>query len=91
MTKEDIALTLSRVGNKSIVFGVGDSWQADVKNAGFTHIFNMLNDEQSRQHGIHCFKLQEEIDIMRSPLVRYIMTKMRADNKKCDYEPSKRN
>ena len=82
MSKEDIMLTLSRVGKFSYVFGIGDSWQVDIKNSGFRNMFNIFNDEESKEHKIFTFELQEEMDVMRSDFLKYVMKKVRGlDNK----------
>jgi len=78
MTKEDILLCLSRVGNFSYVFGVGDSWQVDVKNSGFTDIYNIFDDEDSRENKVFTFKLQEEMDVMRSDFLKFVMKKVKS-------------
>jgi len=77
MSKEDIMLTLSRVGKFSYVFGIGDSWQVDIKNSGFRNIFDTFNDEESRENKIYTFELQEEMDVMRSDFLKYVMKKVR--------------
>ena len=77
MSKEDIMLTLSRVGKFSYVFGIGDSWQVDIKNSGFKEIFNTFNDEESKEHKIYTFELQEEMDVMRSDFLKFVMKKVR--------------
>lgn len=76
MTKEDILLTLSRVGEFSYVFGVGDSWQIDIKDSGFRNIFEIFSDEESKEHGIHTFELKDPADIKRSEFLRYVMSKV---------------
>jgi phosphate starvation-inducible PhoH-like protein len=82
MSKEDIMLTLSRVGKFSYVFGIGDSWQVDIKNSGFRNMFNIFNDEESKEHKIFTFELQDEMDVMRSDFLKYVMKKVRnLDNK----------
>lgn len=78
MTKEDILLALSRVGHFCYVFGVGDSWQVDVKKSGFKEIYRVFDDEESRENKIHCFKLQEEMDVMRSDFLKFIMKKIKS-------------
>jgi phosphate starvation-inducible PhoH-like protein len=83
MTKEDIMLVLSRAGEFTHVFGVGDSHQVDVRDSGFRHIFNIFDDEESRENGVFAFELQEEMDIMRSKLLKFVMGKIRhADKQK---------
>ena len=78
MTEEDILLSLSRVGQFSYVFGVGDSWQVDVKDSGFRKIYETFDDEESREHKIFAFELQEEQDILRSEFLKYIMKKVKS-------------
>jgi len=77
MSKEDIMLTLSRVGKFSYVFGIGDSWQVDIKNSGFRKIFDIFNDEESRENKIFTFELQEEMDVMRSEFLKFVMKKVK--------------
>jgi hypothetical protein len=78
MTEEDILLSLSRVGQFSYVFGVGDSWQVDVKDSGFRKIYETFDDEESREHKIFAFELQEEQDILRSEFLKYVMKKVKS-------------
>lgn len=78
MTEEDILLSLSRVGQFSYVFGVGDSWQVDVKNSGFRKIYDIFDDEESKEHKIFTFELQEEQDILRSEFLKYVMKRVKA-------------
>jgi phosphate starvation-inducible protein PhoH len=77
MSKEDILLTLSRVGKFSYVFGIGDSWQVDIKNSGFKSIFNIFNDDESKENKIFTFELQEEMDVMRSEFLKFVMKKVK--------------
>lgn len=77
MTKEDIMLALSRVGNFSYVFLVGDNFQKDLPSSGFKEILDLFNDEESRENHVHVFELQEEMDVMRSELLKFIMKKVK--------------
>lgn len=86
MTKEDIMLVLSRAGEFTHVFGVGDSHQVDVKESGFRNIFNVFNDEESKENGVFAFELQEEMDIMRSKLLKFVMGKIRHADKQKELE-----
>jgi phosphate starvation-inducible protein PhoH len=79
MSKEDILLALSRVGNFSYVFLVGDSWQVDVKESGFRGIFDLFNDDESKENKVHVFELQDKMDVMRSELLRFIMKKVKGE------------
>ena len=78
MTKEDILLALSRVGKFSYVFGIGDSWQVDVKDSGFRQIYDIFDDDESRENGVHTFELQDEMDVMRSEFLKFVMRKVRS-------------
>ena len=78
MSKEDILLTLSRVGNFSYVFLVGDSWQVDIAKSGFKEIFNLFNDEESKANKVYAFELQDQMDVMRSELLKFIMKKVKS-------------
>jgi len=77
MSKEDIMLALSRVGNFSYVFLVGDDGQRDIGNSGFREIFDIFNDEESKENHVHAFKLQDKMDVMSSELLKFIMHKVR--------------
>lgn len=77
MSKEDILLALSRVGNFSYVFLTGDSWQVDVQNSGFREIFNLFSDEESKDNHVYTFELQDKMDVMRSELLKFIMKKVK--------------
>lgn len=81
MSKEDILLTLSRVGKFSYVFGIGDSWQVDIKNSGFKDIYNVFNDEESKENKIFTFELQEEMDVVRSEFLKFVMKKVKSMKK----------
>lgn len=77
MSREDILLALSRVGKFSYVFGIGDSWQVDIKNSGFKDIYNVFNDEESKENKIFTFELQEEMDVLRSEFLKFVMKKVK--------------
>ena len=76
-SKEEILLALSRVGNFSHVFGVGDSWQVDVKDSGFKELYDIFDDEESRENGVFAYELQEEMDVMRSEFLKFVMKKVK--------------
>lgn len=76
-SREEILLALSRVGNFSHVFGIGDSWQVDIKNSGFKDLYNIFDDEESKENGVFAYELQEEMDVMRSEFLRFVMKKVK--------------
>lgn len=77
-SKEDLMLALSRVGKFSHVFLIGDAYQADIKNSGFMDLYKIFDDEESKENGIHTFELQEEMDVMRSDFLKFVMKKVKA-------------
>jgi len=38
-------------------------------------MFDLFNDQESKDFGIHCFELREYTDIVRSGLLRFVMEK----------------
>jgi phosphate starvation-inducible PhoH-like protein len=77
MTWDDLFLVLTRCGEFTRIFFVGDSVnQNDIgSKSGFRKMFEMFNDEESREFGINCFELREYNDIVRSGLLRFVMEK----------------
>ena len=77
MSYDDLFLILTRCGEFSKIFFIGDSAnQNDIgSKAGFRKMFDMFNDEESRDFGIHTFELKEITDIVRSELLKFVMLK----------------
>ena len=77
MTWDDLFLILTRCGEFTRIFFIGDSVnQNDIGvKSGFRKMFNLFNDQESRDFGIHCFELREYSDIVRSGLLRFVMEK----------------
>jgi len=78
LTKDDIILLMSRVGEFTKIFFIGDSRnQNDIgSKSGFRHMFDLFNDEESKQNGVFCFEMKDAADILRSAFVRFVMTKI---------------
>lgn len=77
MTVKELTTLITRVGEFSKVFILGDPDQSDINGkSGFIKILNTFDDEESRQNGIYTFKFDEE-DIVRSNLVKYIAKKLK--------------
>lgn len=77
MTQKEIITLITRTGEFSKVFIIGDPDQSDIGNkSGFVKILNLFDDEESKQNGIYTFKFTEE-DIVRSGLVKYIIKKIK--------------
>jgi phosphate starvation-inducible protein PhoH and related proteins len=79
LTTKELITLMTRVGEFSKLFLVGDPTQSDLNGksvSGFKKIYDLFNDEESRQNGIYTFEFTEE-DIVRSALVRFIAKKIK--------------
>lgn len=77
MTYKELFTLITRTGEFSKVFILGDPDQADINGkSGFIKMVNQFDDEESRANGIHVFNFTDD-DIVRSGLVRFIIKKTR--------------
>ena len=77
MTYKELITLVTRVGEFSKVFILGDPDQSDIiGNSGFLKMMNCFDDEESRENGIYTFKFDED-DIVRSALVRFVIKKLK--------------
>lgn len=77
-TYKEIVTFVTRIGEFSKIFVLGDFEQSDLKNGnrgGFENIVNKFDDDESKEHGIYVFKFNEN-DIVRSKLLRFIVNKL---------------
>lgn len=70
----EIKTIMTRIGRFTKLIIIGDHQQADIRNSGFQKVFNLFDDEFSRNEGIFCLKFTKE-DILRSGIVRFIVDK----------------
>lgn len=80
LTKNELKTLLTRLGEFTRMFILADPEQSDLpsqKQGGFEYYQEMFNDNESRENGIYSFEFGVE-DIMRSELLRYIISKMDA-------------
>lgn len=79
-TKE-LQTIMSRIGEFSKVFLCGDPEQSDLPQgkSGFSKVYDLFNNEESRENGIICMELTEA-DIVRSELCRFITHKFKELN-----------
>ena len=73
---EDLLLLVSRAGEFTRIFFVGDNFQKDIRNSGFRKFFDTFDDIDSKEHGIYTFELKDKSDIVRSGFLRYVMEKV---------------
>ena len=74
-TRNELITVLTRIGENSKIIICGDMLQSDIKNGGFSEIFNKFNDEQSKDYGIYCTEFGTK-DIKRSVILKYIVSKL---------------
>jgi predicted ribonuclease YlaK len=85
----EIVTTITRVAEKSKLIMLADPRQADIRDSGFNDIYNLFDDQESRDNGIFTFEFTKE-DIVRSEFVKFIMTKLESlDKKDGDWAPGK--
>lgn len=76
-TKKELITLMTRTGEFSKVFLCGDPQQSDINGrSGFQSIFNLFNDDESKENGIYTFEFTED-DILRSALVKFIVQKIK--------------
>lgn len=77
MTFKELFTLITRTGEFSKVFILGDPEQSDINGkSGFIKMIGHFDDEESRQNGIHVFRFTED-DIVRSGLVQFIIKKVK--------------
>lgn len=76
MTLSELRTILTRVGEGTKIFIVGDERQSDINGkSGFVDFIRAFDDEECRENGIFNFKFTEE-DIVRSEILKLIVRKM---------------
>jgi phosphate starvation-inducible protein PhoH len=74
----EICTISTRISLNSKIFILADEDQCDLpKNAQneFMTFVKIFSDEESRENHIHYYELKDEMDVMRSPFVRYVSKK----------------
>lgn len=75
-TFKELTTLLTRLGDNSQLFICGDYMQSDINGkSGFKSMFDLFNDESSKEKGIQCFSFGFE-DIKRSKILSYIISKI---------------
>lgn len=78
-TFHELVTLITRLGKYSKVILCADPEQSDLpigKQGGFVKLWNMFNDDESKEKGIYSFEFTED-DIMRSELCKYIVKKVK--------------
>jgi phosphate starvation-inducible PhoH-like protein len=77
MTYKELITLITRTGEFSKVFILGDPDQSDINGkSGFIKMMNGFDDVESKENGIQTFKFDED-DIVRSVLVKFIIKKLK--------------
>ena len=77
MTWKELFTLITRTGEFSKMFILGDPDQADINGkSGFKKMLMHFDDQESRDQGIHVFTFTDD-DIVRSGLVQFIIKKTR--------------
>lgn len=77
MTVKELFTLITRTGEFSKVFILGDPDQSDINGkSGFMKMISHFDDDESRANGIHVFRFTED-DIVRSALVKFIIKKVK--------------
>ena len=75
-TFKELTTLITRLGKNSKLFICGDFMQSDINGrSGYSDMFNLFNDKESKENGIHCFSYNKD-DILRSELQKYIIGKL---------------
>ena len=76
-TFKELTTLMTRIGKGSKLIICGDPMQSDINGrSGFSDMYSLFNDEDSANHGIHCFPFGPE-DIKRSEILKFIIEKLR--------------
>lgn len=78
---KEILTFMSRIGRFCKTFICGDVEQVDIKNTGFEAVYELFDNQESRDNGIYCWEFTGE-DIMRSNLCKFVTRKFRELNNK---------
>lgn len=81
ITYDELVTIITRVGEFSKIFIIGDTDQSDVKNkSGFQKISTIFSDKDSQAAGIATVQFTED-DCVRSELCKFILKKLKAARK----------
>lgn len=75
-TSKEIITCLTRIGEGTRMFIIGDVMQTDIGHkSGFMNIFDKFSDRESYDFGIHTMQFTEN-DIVRSEILKFIVRKL---------------
>jgi phosphate starvation-inducible PhoH-like protein len=75
-TFKELTTLITRVGNGSKLIICGDFMQSDIiGKSGFQKIFNVFNDQESKEKGVQTFSFTHD-DIVRSEILKFLIKKL---------------
>jgi phosphate starvation-inducible protein PhoH and related proteins len=73
---KELTTVITRIGKFSKFVICGDPSQSDINGrSGFMKMYDLFNDETSKENGIHCLSFSKE-DIVRSGILKYIAERL---------------
>lgn len=73
---KELTTLITRLGEFSKLICIGDSRQSDLNGrSGFQPMFELFDNEESRQNGIFTFRFTKE-DVLRSGILKFILEKL---------------
>ena len=75
-TKKELTTLTTRIGEDTKLIIGGDFMQSDINGkTGFKDFFNIFNDDESKEMGIHTFSFTTR-DIVRSEILKFIIKRL---------------
>jgi phosphate starvation-inducible PhoH-like protein len=75
-TFKELTTLITRVGHDSKLIICGDFMQSDINGkSGFKPIFDLFDDEESKERGVQTFSFGYE-DIVRSEILKFLISKL---------------
>jgi phosphate starvation-inducible PhoH-like protein len=75
-TFKELTTLITRIGHDSKLIICGDFMQSDINGkSGFKPIFNLFNDEESKERGVQTFTFTHE-DIVRSEILKFLIGRL---------------
>tara|TARA_R100001460_G_scaffold35792_3_gene68803 strand:- start:399 stop:1115 length:717 start_codon:yes stop_codon:yes gene_type:complete len=75
-TKKELTTLTTRIGEDTKIIIGGDFMQSDINGkTGFKEFFNIFDDDESKEMGIHTFSFTSR-DIVRSEILKFIIKRL---------------
>jgi len=73
---KELLSVMTRIGEGSLMVLAADRTQDDIDNSGFADVYDLFDNQDSREQGVYTFQFTEE-DIVRSEIVRFVVKKFK--------------